>query len=128
MGGTHFYNFLSLFTVFYSVFVCPINWRGDQELNPGHSVLETDVLPTELSPRGGGSRNRTDDLELAKLLLYQRELYPLNFSRCALHAPRGPAAPVAKERRKATGPRGRNRTSDRWIIGPLLYQLSYSWR
>lgn len=27
-----------------------LDWQGQQDLNPRHSVLETDVLPTELCP------------------------------------------------------------------------------
>ena len=32
-----------------SVRICCI-WQGHKDLNPGHSVLETDALPTELYP------------------------------------------------------------------------------
>jgi hypothetical protein len=47
-------------------------WQGQQDLNPRHSVLETDVLPAELCPySGAGNRSRTRDLLITSQLLYQ---------------------------------------------------------
>ena len=37
---------------------CVFCWQGLEDLNPRHSVLETDVLPTELNPYNNGYYTR----------------------------------------------------------------------